>query len=65
MVLTEWSSCPQCKMCCNYSDMKRVLENEPVCPICDKQVPPMSVKISDNSESELKALVELMKDSAN
>ena len=25
----------------------------------------MSVKISDNAESELKALVELMKDSAN
>jgi WD repeat-containing protein 19 len=63
MVLTEWSSCPQCQMVCNYSEMKRVLEADPVCPICDKQVMPMSVTISSNAEQEFKSLVELMKDS--
>ena len=63
MVLTDWSSCPQCKMCCNYTDMKRILESEAVCPICDKPVQPMSVTISNNAEAEFKALVELMKDS--
>ena len=63
MVLSEWSSCPQCLMCCNYTDMKRVLEAEPLCPICDKQVSPMAVVISSNPEGELKALCELPKDS--
>jgi hypothetical protein len=43
--------------------MKRILEAEPVCPICDKQVAPMSVTISNNAEGEFKSLVELMKDS--
>ena len=50
-------------MCCNYTDMKRVLEAEPVCPICDKPVAPMSVVISNNPEGEFKALCELLKDS--
>jgi hypothetical protein len=50
-------------MCCNYTDMKRILEADPVCPICDKPVAPMSVTISSNAEVEFKALVELMKDS--
>jgi len=63
MVLTEWSTCPQCLMCCNYTDMKRCLEMEPVCPICEKPTAPMSVTISQNAETEFKALVELMKDS--
>jgi WD repeat-containing protein 19 len=26
MVLKEWSSCPSCKMCANYTDFKRFLE---------------------------------------
>jgi len=43
--------------------MKRVLESEPVCPICEKPTAPMSVTISDKAEIEFKALVELMKDS--
>jgi len=43
--------------------MKRVLESEPVCPICDKPVAPMSVVISPNPEGEFKALCELLKDS--
>lgn len=63
MVLTEWSSCPQCLMCCNYTDMKRCLESDPVCPICEKPTAPMSITISNNAETEFKALVELMKDS--
>ena len=50
-------------MCCNYTDMKRILEADPVCPICDKPVAPMSVTISSNAEVEFKALVEFMKDS--
>jgi hypothetical protein len=50
-------------MSCNYTDMKRILEAEPLCPICDKAVPPMSVTISAHPEADFKALVELMKDS--
>ena len=45
--------------------MKRILENDPMCPMCDKNVPAMSVTISSNAEAEFKALVELMKDSTN
>lgn len=62
MVLSEWSVCPSCKMCANYSELKRVLENDPVCPMCEAQVSPMSIKISDDPAGEFKALVALMKD---
>ena len=49
-------------MCCNLSDMKRVLEAEPICPMCDQNVPPMTVRIADDAPAEFKALVALMKD---
>jgi len=62
MRLSDWTSCPQCKMCANYSDLKRVLEAEPVCPMCAGNVPPMSVKISDDPAADFKALINLMKD---
>ena len=62
MILNEWASCPSCKMCANFSDFKKVLENDPVCPMCDQHVPPMSVKISEDSQGDFKALVALMKD---
>lgn len=62
MILNEWSSCPSCKMCCNLTDMKKVLEAEPICPMCENNVPPMSVRIADDPPAEFKALVALMKD---
>lgn len=62
MTMSEWSTCPSCKMCANYSDFKRVLEADPVCPMCEAQVPPMSVKISDDAAGEFKALAALMKE---
>jgi len=49
-------------MVARYSEFKKVLEAEPVCPMCEQQVPPMSVKISDDSQAEFKALVSLMKE---
>jgi len=45
--------------------MKRMLEFEPECPLCSKAVQPMQVRVAEDQESELKALAELMKDSAN
>lgn len=62
MVVSEWSSCPSCKMVANYQDFKRVLESEATCPMCEEDVPPMSIKISDNAEGDFKALAALMKD---
>lgn len=62
MVVSEWSSCPSCKMVANYQDFKRVLESEPTCPMCEEPVPPMTIKISDNAEGDFKALAALMKD---
>ena len=43
--------------------MKRQLEFEPVCPICESAVNAMSITIAADPESEFKALSELMKDS--
>mmetsp|Transcript_17464 Transcript_17464/g.29389 ORF Transcript_17464/g.29389 Transcript_17464/m.29389 type:complete len:86 (+) Transcript_17464:472-729(+) len=62
MVLSDWSHCPSCKMCGLYTEMKRVLEADPSCPMCEQNVPPMTVKISDDSQSDFKSLVNLMKD---
>lgn len=50
MVLTEWSQCPQCKMPTNYTDYKRILEMEALCPTTGQPVAPMSVVISPNPE---------------
>lgn len=61
MVVSEWCSCPHCKMSANYSEFKRVLENEGTCPMCEEPVQPMQVKIADNPEAEFKALAALMK----
>lgn len=63
MVLKEWSCCPACKMSANYQELKRVLENEPVCPMCEQNVPPMSITLSSDPEADFKALTALMKDS--
>jgi hypothetical protein len=62
MVLADWSSCPSCKMCANYSALKKVLESDPVCPMCEANVPPMTVKIAEDASAEFKALINLMKD---
>uniref|UniRef100_A0A7S3IIZ4 IFT121-like zinc finger domain-containing protein n=1 Tax=Strombidium inclinatum TaxID=197538 RepID=A0A7S3IIZ4_9SPIT len=62
MILSEWSQCPNCKLCCIFSEMKKVLESTPECPMCESQVAPMSLKIADDSQAEFKALVNLMKD---
>ena len=63
MVLSDWSQCPNCKMCCNFTEMKRVLEAEPLCPMCNQTVPSMNITIADDPHSEFKALMDLMKDS--
>jgi len=62
MILAEWSTCPSCKMCGIYTELKKVLEADPTCPMCEQPVPPMNVKISDNCEGDFKGLVALMKD---
>ena len=63
MTIKEWSSCPACKLPAIYSDFKRLLENEPVCPMCEQNVPAMSITLSSEPEVEFKALTALMKDS--
>jgi len=46
-----------------YSDLKRLLENEPQCPMCEQNVPPMTITLASDPEAEFKALTSLMKDS--
>ncbi len=62
MLLNDWSCCPICKMCANYSELKKVVENEPVCPMCEQPVAPMAIKIAEDPAAEFKSLVNLMKD---
>lgn len=50
-------------MPCNYTEMKRLIESEPVCPMCSAEVQPMQLKIVENAETEFKELMTLMKDS--
>lgn len=65
MIVSDWSQCPECKMACIYTEMRKMLEKDPVCPMCEKNVTPMSVTISQDPEAEFKALASLMKDSGN
>ena len=64
MILSDWSTCPACKMCANYSDFKKVLESDPTCPMCETNIPAMSVKLSEDASGEFKALMALMKEPA-
>ncbi len=63
MLLKDYAKCPNCAMPCNYTEMKAVLEAEPICPMCAAEVMPISVKIVENAETEFKELMALMKDS--
>ena len=63
MTLKEWSSCPLCKLPAVYSDLKRSLESEPTCPMCEQNVPAMSITLASDPEAEFKALTALMKES--
>ena len=63
LLLKDYSKCPNCQMPCNYTEMKRLLEHEPVCPMCSQEVMPIQVKIVDDAEAEFKELMQLMKDS--
>lgn len=38
VVLTDFSKCPSCEMVTNYTEMKRLLEQEPICPMCNQEV---------------------------
>lgn len=46
-----------------YTQFKKLLENDPTCPMCETNVPPMSITLASDPESEFKALTALMKDS--
>ena len=63
MILQDYSKCPSCLMPCNYTEMKRLIESEPVCPMCSAEVLPMQLKISEDAQQEFKELMGLMKDS--
>lgn len=65
MIIQDYSKCPSCLMPANYSELKRVLEAEPVCPMCAAEVMPIQVKVSDDAQGEFKDLMNLMKDSTD
>lgn len=65
IVMKDLSKCPRCDMACNYTDMKRLLENEPICPTTGIEVNPIELKLADDPQKEFKELMDLMKDSTN
>jgi len=63
MVLSEWCCCTSCKMPAIYSEFKKMLEADPTCPMCEQNIPPMTITLSHDPEGEFKALTALMKES--
>lgn len=63
MTLKEWSNCPNCKLPAIYSDFKRLLEADPTCPMCETNVPAISITLCSDPDSEFKTLTALMKES--
>ena len=41
MLIQDYSKSPACGMPCNYTEMKRVLEADPTCPMCNSEVMPI------------------------
>lgn len=50
MIIKEWSCCPSCKMPAIYTDFKKLLENEPSCPMCEANVPAISITLASDPE---------------
>jgi heme/copper-type cytochrome/quinol oxidase subunit 2 len=48
----------------NYTELKRFLESDPTCPMCETSVSAMNITLSSVPEEEFKALTALMKDSS-
>jgi WD repeat-containing protein 19 len=61
MILSDWSQCPSCRLPAIYTEFKKMLENDPTCPMCEANVPAMSIQLASDPESEFKQLTALMK----
>ena len=46
-----------------YTELKKLLELDPTCPMCETQVSAVALTLSSEPEAEFKALTSLMKDS--
>ena len=64
MTIFEWSSCPSCKMPALFPDFKKLIEYENVCPMCEQQIDPMTIILSNEPDKDFKELANLMKDSS-
>jgi len=58
MVLEEWTQCTNCKFPALFTSFKKVLENEPICPMCAKECAPTALSFVANPKEELKRLSE-------
>lgn len=56
MVLEEWTCCTHCKFPALFTPFKKVLENEPICPMCGKEESPTALSFATNPKEELKRL---------
>lgn len=62
MTLVDWAIDPASKMPCLYTEMNKLVQADPISPMNEQPITPMSLKLADNQEQEFKTLVALMKE---
>jgi len=43
MILNDWACCPSCSLPTIMKEFKRIIENEPVCPMCETKIDPNTI----------------------
>jgi len=56
MLLSNWTSCPNCKFPANLSDFEKSLQADRTCPMCESTVNPSALKLNPDPVSELRSL---------
>jgi len=56
MVLEEWTQCTHCKFPALFAPFKKVLENDPMCTMCGKEIAPTALSFHSSPKDELKRL---------
>lgn len=54
MVLEEWTQCTNCTFPALFAPFKKVLEADPTCTMCAKELPPTALSFHQNPKEELK-----------
>ena len=56
MILSDWTSCPNCEFPALYSYLQIVVEKTGCCPMCSCELTPNSFQKSANPDRELRGI---------